>query len=132
MNTRKRLALAAATAALGSGLALSGPAAGAVAAQQNDAVSARQELGAQYSCGYYNGTRLTKAGQTGSAAQKRIKEVQCLINYYTSYPIWLAEDGKFGQKTYTAVKKVQQKAGISVDGQVGPQTWAKLRAGVWW
>ncbi|MGW1028056.1 peptidoglycan-binding domain-containing protein [Streptomyces sp. NPDC002577] len=131
MIARKRFALAAATVALGTGLALSGPAAGATTPQKAPA-SAGQEAGARYSCGYYNGTKLTKAGQTGAAAKQRIKEVQCLINYNTSYPTWLEADGKFGQKTYTAVKKVQQEAGISVDGQVGPHTWAKLRAGVWW
>ncbi|MGV9879398.1 peptidoglycan-binding domain-containing protein [Streptomyces sp. NPDC003006] len=125
MIIRKRLALAVATAALGSGLAIA-PAATAAPAP------APQDVGAAYSCGYYNGTALTKAGQTGSAAVKRIKEVQCLINRNTSYPTILGVDGKFGTKTYNAVKTVQKKAGISVDGQVGKNTWAKLRAGVWW
>ncbi|MGA4850771.1 peptidoglycan-binding domain-containing protein [Streptomyces sp. G5(2025)] len=123
MIVRKRIALAVATAALGSGLALA-PAA--------TAAPAPQEVGAAYSCGYYNGTALTKSGQTGSAAVKRIKEVQCLINRNTSYPTILGVDGKFGTKTYNAVKTVQKKARISVDGQVGKNTWAKLRAGVWW
>ncbi|MFE0105239.1 peptidoglycan-binding protein [Streptomyces sp. NPDC059009] len=124
MITRKRIALAVATAALGSGLAVA-PAVSATAAPAPG-------VHAAYSCGYYNGTALTKAGQTGSAAKKRIKEVQCLINANTSYPTLLNEDGKFGTKTYNAVKKVQSKAHISVDGQVGKNTWKKLRAGVWW
>ncbi|MEV2255780.1 peptidoglycan-binding domain-containing protein [Streptomyces sp. NPDC050147] len=129
MNVRKRLALAATTAVLGSGLAL-GSAAGATASPAEQGV--RADVRPSYSCGYYNGTALTKAGQTGSAAKKRIKEVQCLINRNTSYPTILGVDGKFGNKTYKAVVKVQQKARISDDGQVGKNTWKKLRNGVFW
>ncbi|NGN68403.1 peptidoglycan-binding protein [Streptomyces sp. A7024] len=35
-------------------------------------------------------------------------------------------DGVFGSSTTTAVKEVQQAAGIGVDGIVGPNTWGKL------
>ncbi|MEV0320146.1 peptidoglycan-binding domain-containing protein [Streptomyces sp. NPDC050658] len=129
MNVRKRIALAAGTAVLGGGLAL-GSAAGATAAPAGQGVQAEARAGTY--CGYYDGNALTKAGQTGSAAAKRIKEVQCLININTSYMPLLAKDGKFGTKTYNAVVKVQQKAHISDDGQVGKNTWKKLRAGVWW
>lgn len=34
----------------------------------------------------------------------------------------------FGPRTTAQVKKFQRHAGISVDGQVGPQTWAALNA----
>lgn len=35
-------------------------------------------------------------------------------------------DGKFGEKTETAVKKFQKKNSLTVDGIVGKKTWAKL------
>lgn len=129
MNARKRIALAAFSAVLGSGLAL-GSAGGATASPAEQSVRADTRAGVY--CGYYNGNALTKAGQTSSAAKKRIKEVQCLINVNTSYPTVLGVDGKFGNKTYNAVVKVQQKARISDDGQVGKNTWKKLRNGVFW
>jgi peptidoglycan hydrolase-like protein with peptidoglycan-binding domain len=37
-------------------------------------------------------------------------------------------DGIFGPKTKTAVEAYQQAEGLSVDGVVGPQTWAKMLA----
>ncbi|WP_200301046.1 peptidoglycan-binding domain-containing protein [Streptomyces adelaidensis] len=126
MTSRRRIALAFTTAVVGAGLAVA-PTASAAPAQ-----SAQNVQAAAFSCGYYSGTALTKANQTGAAAAARIKEVQCLINYNTSYPTWLNEDGDFGTATYNAVRSVQSHAGISVDGQVGSVTWGKLRAGVWW
>ncbi|WP_327303130.1 peptidoglycan-binding domain-containing protein [Streptomyces sp. NBC_01298] len=123
MNLRKQIMVTVATAVLGGGLALGGVA---------SAAPVPSEQSAAYTCNYYSGTALTTTGQTGSEAVKRIKQVQCLINQNTSYPTWLTEDGQFGSATYNAVKSVQSHAGISVDGQVGPNTWSKLRAGVWW
>lgn len=38
----------------------------------------------------------------------------------------LDEDGKFGTKTEAAVKKYQKSRGLSADGIVGPQTWARI------
>ncbi|MFD3775340.1 peptidoglycan-binding protein [Streptomyces sp. NPDC058612] len=127
MNLRKQIMVTVAAAVLGSGLAFGGAAS---AADTASAAPAEQRVA--HSCGYYGGTTLTKTGQTGSDAVKRIKQVQCLINQNTSYPTWLAEDGQFGQATYDAVRAVQRKAKISDDGQVGTNTWGKLRAGVWW
>lgn len=127
MNLRKQIMVTVATAILGGGLALGGA---ANAAGPASAAPAEQRVA--HSCAYYGGTTLTKTGQTGSDAVKRIKQVQCLINQNTSYPTWLAEDGQFGQATYDAVRSVQSHAHISVDGQVGGNTWSKLRAGVWW
>lgn len=42
------------------------------------------------------------------------------------YGFNLSVDGNFGTNTLWAVKALQTKAGISVDGQVGPQTWTAL------
>lgn len=126
MTSRRRIALAFATAVVGAGLAVA-PTASAAPAQSVQNVHA-----AAFYCGWYDGNALTKAGQTGAAAVARIKEVQCLINVNTSYPTYLDPDGKFGTLTYNAVTSVQRHAGISDDGQVGSVTWSKLRAGVWW
>ena len=37
-------------------------------------------------------------------------------------------DGRFSQKTETAVKDLQQRAHLAVDGVVGPKTWAVVDA----
>ncbi|WP_399099092.1 peptidoglycan-binding protein [Streptomyces sp. 11x1] len=37
-------------------------------------------------------------------------------------------DGKFGKDTESAVKRFQTAKGPEIDGQVGPDTWAALRA----
>jgi peptidoglycan hydrolase-like protein with peptidoglycan-binding domain len=37
-------------------------------------------------------------------------------------------DGRYGGKTETAVKKLQQQFRITVDGVVGPQTWGVIDA----
>lgn len=129
MNVRKRIALATAVVALGTGLAVA-PAASAAPAHATGMVAA------QVSCGHYSGTTLTKSGQTGTEAKKRILEVQCLININTAYWPLLEEDGSFGTNTYNAVLAVQKHAfpndSSQWDGQVGTRTWAKLRSGVWW
>ena len=39
----------------------------------------------------------------------------------------VAADGEFGPETLSAVKAFQRRAGITVDGEVGPVTWAVLR-----
>lgn len=38
-----------------------------------------------------------------------------------------AIDGKIGKKTKTAIKNFQKANGLTVDGVVGKQTWAKLK-----
>ncbi len=42
------------------------------------------------------------------------------------YP--LTADGEFGSKTQSATKSFQQAHGLSADGIIGPNTWAKLYA----
>jgi hypothetical protein len=38
------------------------------------------------------------------------------------YQQGLVEDGKFGAKTYAALKRVQKRVGVNDDGKYGPQT----------
>jgi hypothetical protein len=40
--------------------------------------------------------------------------------------VTIAVDGGFGAKTLAAVKAFQQQRGLTVDGVIGPQTWAAL------
>jgi peptidoglycan hydrolase-like protein with peptidoglycan-binding domain len=37
-------------------------------------------------------------------------------------------DGRYGTKTESAVKELQQRSQVTVDGVVGPQTWAIIDA----
>ncbi len=59
-------------------------------------------------------------GASGTA----VKEIQNQLNHL-GYNCGTA-DGDFGPKTLAAVKSFQQKKGLTVDGQVGPQTWNAL------
>lgn len=54
-----------------------------------------------------------------------VAEAQCLLHRAGISPG--AVDGIFGPLTEHAVKEVQQRAGLVVDGMVGPHTWKVLR-----
>lgn len=45
---------------------------------------------------------------------------------YVQYRVGAQTDGIYGSGTAAAVEKYQKQQGISVDGNVGPQTWGKL------
>lgn len=61
-----------------------------------------------------------RVGNTGT----QVKVLQWLLNQtdYTSGKV----DGIFGTKTLAAVRKYQEANGLTVDGIVGKNTWAKL------
>ncbi|MQY15657.1 hypothetical protein SRB5_58450 [Streptomyces sp. RB5] len=65
-----------------------------------------------------------RPGATGNA----VKQMQCLINSFSAYPVWLTEDGSYGPKTKLAVAYVQSCNGTAggVDYVVGPSTWNAL------
>lgn len=62
---------------------------------------------------------MVRQGDRGDA----VKQLQTLLSFCG----WtLAMDGIWGVKTDSAVKGYQYKAGLTVDGIVGPKTWAQL------
>lgn len=52
-----------------------------------------------------------------------VKAIQHQLNHHGAK---IAEDGRFGPATESAVKKFQRKHGLADDGRVGPKTWAVL------
>ncbi|CAK7282805.1 peptidoglycan-binding domain-containing protein [Streptomyces misionensis] len=57
----------------------------------------------------------------------RVSEVQCILQR-RGYDIGpCGADGQFGPDTSSAVKHLQQRHGLQVDGQVGANTWPALR-----
>ncbi|OIJ87697.1 peptidoglycan-binding protein [Streptomyces monashensis] len=76
---------------------------------------------------WYAGNSTTRTQQlvvdmTGSD----VAELQCLLQRAGITPGGI--DGSFGPLTEAAVIRAQKKFGLDVDGQVGPRTWAALRA----
>ncbi len=55
---------------------------------------------------------------------RSVAELQGMLNKQ-GYPT--QADGIFGQQTYIAVCKLQQKCGLTVDGVVGKDTWNIIR-----
>ena len=60
-----------------------------------------------------------KLGDSG----KGVEQIQTALKS-AGYKVTV--DGAFGPQTDTAVRAFQKKNGLSVDGVVGPKTWAKL------
>ncbi|WP_236240349.1 peptidoglycan-binding protein [Streptomyces sp. CC228A] len=54
-----------------------------------------------------------------------VAEAQCLLNHH-GYDVG-AVDGVYGRATEKAVKRLQDDAGLVVDGVVGEHTWKVLR-----
>ncbi|GAA1287608.1 peptidoglycan-binding domain-containing protein [Streptomyces javensis] len=123
MGTRKRVLLLSAAVAL----------AGCLAVVPAIATTSPATVHPAYSCGYYNGDGPVRAG--GTYPDKRVAEVQCLINEntsWTSYNPPLPVNGIADRATVRALITVQNHAGLASDGIVGPETWHALRTGVWW
>ncbi|MEV2211556.1 peptidoglycan-binding protein [Streptomyces sp. NPDC050997] len=60
----------------------------------------------------------------------KVRQVQCLINYYSGYPNWLEMDGEYGSRTLQGVRWVQTCNDTTggADGIVGASTWSRLYA----
>ncbi|MFD7666963.1 peptidoglycan-binding protein [Streptomyces sp. NPDC059788] len=105
---------AAASLALG-GAATVATAAEAPATTTTAAASPRSEHG----CSPHRQSTISR-GSSGAA----VKHAQCLLKWWGFSPG--AIDGVFGTRTENAVRNFQRAAGLSVDGIVGPNTWAVL------
>lgn len=53
-----------------------------------------------------------------------VKTLQILLNRYNCAN--LDEDGSFGPTTHKAVLAYQESRKLTIDGHVGPKTWAQL------
>ncbi|MGL5824147.1 MAG: peptidoglycan-binding domain-containing protein [Nocardioides sp.] len=73
-------------------------------------------------CEYTSSQPALRYGSRGTA----VKQMQCEINFSMYHYPNIAVDGSFGPATRNAVIAFQRCAGITVDGLVGPQTWAYL------
>lgn len=62
------------------------------------------------------------------SAGKDVARLQEVLNAWYRKLSKLKVDGYYGARTEDRVKYLQRKAGITVDGIVGPQTWAVLSA----
>ncbi len=67
-------------------------------------------------------SRILKVGSKG----EDVKALQRVLNAQAFLVVKLDEDGDFGSATKSAVISFQKKAGITVDGEVGSQTWKAL------
>ncbi|WP_399139753.1 peptidoglycan-binding protein [Streptomyces sp. NBUA17] len=74
---------------------------------------------------YAGNSRTQEALVAFGEAGPEVAEVQCLLDRAGLSPGEV--DGIFGPLTQRAVKRVQQRDGLVVDGIVGPHTWKTLR-----
>ncbi|MER5306563.1 peptidoglycan-binding domain-containing protein [Streptomyces sp. NPDC002773] len=85
------------------------------------------DTGRHYS-GYYTGSTVQPSSTQVTAAGK---EAQCLLKYFGHDPGTV--DGIFGSKSRAAAKRAQEianskcRAGLVVDGLIGPKSWPYLR-----
>ena len=78
-------------------------------------------LGVAYKSGTIRSYPLIKSGVKGDIVN--YLQYKLLSRLYNPGTI----DGIFGKKTTEAVKQFQKDNGLSIDGIVGPKTWAKLK-----
>ncbi|MGW1224925.1 helix-turn-helix domain-containing protein [Streptomyces sp. NPDC001478] len=74
----------------------------------------------------YAGYSRTRSEQLQRDASRwSVVEAQCLLEHRGTPPGGV--DGAFGSNTDRAVRRLQDRAGIAVDGIIGPDTWKVLR-----
>lgn len=66
---------------------------------------------------------ILKIGSRGAA----VRELQGMLNRAVALPTLLVVDGIFGRKTDEAVRSIQERLELVVDGKYGPQTRAALK-----
>jgi zinc D-Ala-D-Ala carboxypeptidase len=72
----------------------------------------------------YTWGRTLSQGMSGSD----VAQLQIRIAGWAAYHDYIAIDGDFGPKTYSAVRRFQAAYGLTVDGIAGPQTYSKIYA----
>jgi zinc D-Ala-D-Ala carboxypeptidase len=72
-------------------------------------------------CSYTSSEPSLSEGSSGTA----VKQLQCQLRF-SVLSSNLTPDGDFGPATLADVKKFQSCAHLTVDGIVGPNTWASL------
>ena len=68
------------------------------------------------------GAKAIRRGSNGDS----VKALQWCLNVLINAGLFV--DGKFGPSTEAAVKTFQKKAGLTVDGIAGRETWGKIRS----
>jgi len=102
---------------------VSSTAAGASASQPEPTYTCRLE---QNDGRWYAGNSRTQGSVLGVGdGGPEVAEAQCLMRRAGISPGGI--DGIFGPLTQHAVKEVQKRAGLIVDGIIGPHTWKALR-----
>ncbi|MFF7974638.1 peptidoglycan-binding protein [Streptomyces sp. NPDC007905] len=81
-----------------------------------------QRIGSRW---YAGNSRTQDAVLVNGLAGSEVAEAQCLLRRAGSSPGSI--DGIYGPLTEAAVKRLQKRAGLVVDGIVGPHTWKVLR-----
>ncbi|MFJ3795454.1 GH25 family lysozyme [Streptomyces sp. NPDC090088] len=117
----RRTLLRGLTLAVAAVLPLCGPAAVRAAQAVTTAATAATAVAV---CGHTSEQPTLQRGSTGDPTV----EAQCELDLATKPSRYtpVAADGSFGPATETRVKEFQACAGLSVDGVLGPQTWAAL------
>ena len=118
---KMKLAATVGAAALAVSLASAGPAAASV-----------RPLALSAACPFSSAQNSLVEGNSGAD----VEQAQCELNHAFAFGspnnygnggyMGLSEDGSFGAETLAATKAFQKCAGISVDGEIGPDTWSEL------
>ncbi len=87
-------------------------------------VAALAVVGVGY--GVYNYTYMNEsfAGKCVGSTYAKDSRHKCVK--FAQQMLGISADGVFGKNTRTAVNSFQKKHGLTVDGKIGPKTWAKL------
>lgn len=77
-------------------------------------------------CGHTTAQPTLQQGSTGT----EVAEAQCELNLATKASKYtpIGADGSFGAATDARVRVFQRCAALSVDGQIGPNTWTALNS----
>jgi zinc D-Ala-D-Ala carboxypeptidase len=83
-------------------------------------------------CHFASGQPLLASGSSGAG----VEQAQCELNWGFAFGSstnfgkgafgGLAVDGSFGANTLAATKAFQRRVHLSVDGEIGPDTWSEL------